>query len=574
MNPKAKERRGVFMNLPRAPLSAEDLARLEQCGIAREIAEQAMLRRVESVDGAALVGHKGGCNCAGIVFPNVSPGDEHVREYRLRRDRPEFEQTPDGSMKERGKYLSPPGRRNLLYFIPGTHPAWLGDASLPIMLTEGEKKCLALWNLGWHDLSNVVERPRWLAIALPGVWNWRGTTGKALGPDGGRRDVKGVISDFDRINWKHRRVVIIFDAKVTTNDSVAAARRELAKELTRRGAIVELIDFPEVAGVNGIDDLIGAWGPEKALDLLNAAQPLDSTRDETNVKEIADEITASAAFAKDAGGKLYAFQKGVYKPTGEQFILSRGKELLLKWRLAAGWTSRKGKEVVEYIRVDAPQLWDEPPRDTINVLNGLLSVRTKTLAPHSPDHLSPIQSPVNYDPHARCPAWEKFNSQVFPADAEPIAWEIPAWLMTPDTSIQKAVLLTGEGSNGKSTYLRGIIAFIGKQNTTAISLHKLEGDKYAAARLVGKLANVCPDLPSAHLSSTSMFKALTGGDVLSAEYKYHDSFEYVPFAKPCSARTSRPAVMILLTDSFDGGKWFHSPEPSRRVLKEQFHAKN
>jgi putative DNA primase/helicase len=28
-----------------------------------------------------------------------------------------------------------------------------------------------------------------------------------------------------------------------------------------------------------------------------------------------------------------------------------------------------------------------------------------------------------------------------------------------------------------------------------------------------------------------MFKALTGGDVLSAEYKYHDSFEYVPFAK-------------------------------------------
>ena len=32
-------------------------------------------------------------------------------------------------------------------------------------------------------------------------------------------------------------------------------------------------------------------------------------------------------------------------------------------------------------------------------------------------------------------------------------------------------------------------------------------------------------------SSTSMFKALTGGDVVSAEYKFRDSFEYIPFCK-------------------------------------------
>jgi putative DNA primase/helicase len=80
-------------------------------------------------------------------------------------------------------------------------------------------------------------------------------------------------------------------------------------------------------------------------------------------------------------------------------------------------------------------------------------------------------------------------------------------------------------------YLRACVAFIGKSNTAALSLHKLEQDKFAAARLVGKLANICPDLPSVHLASTMMFKALTGGDVLSAEYKFKDSFEYVPFCK-------------------------------------------
>lgn len=454
-----------------------------------------------------------------------------LREHRLRRDRPELEQKPDGTLKERGKYLSPPGHGNLLYFTPGTDPKWLADPTLPVAITEGEKKCLALFGLAWYGLGDVATCPRWLPIALSGVWNFRGTVGKAPGPDGDRRDVKGVIPDFDRIVWMGRRVATIFDRNVATNDSVAAARRELSKELTRRGAIVEVIDLPEVDGVNGIDDLIGALGPGAALKLFDGAKPFDSSRHETNVKEIADEITASASFAKDAGGKLYVYQDGVYKPTGEQFILSRVKALLLAWRLGHGWTSRKGKEVAEYIRVDAPQLWDEPPRNVINVLNGLLNVTSRTLALHSPDHLSSIQLPVAYDPGARCPAWDKFNSQVFPSDAESIAWEIPAWLMTPDTSIQKAVLLTGEGSNGKSTYLRGVIAFIGKQNTAAISLHKLEQDKYAAARLVGKLANVCPDLPSAHLSSTSVFKALTGGDVVGAEYKYHDSFEYVPFAK-------------------------------------------
>lgn len=251
----------------------------------------------------------------------------------------------------------------------------------------------------------------------------------------------------------------------------------------------------------------------------------------TSVKEIADEIARTSRFAKAAGGKLYVHDKGVYKALGEQFVFRRVKALLLTWGLGDAWSSRKAKEVFEYIRVDAQQLWEEPPRDIINVANGLLDVRTGTLAPHSPDHLSMIQLPVLYDPNARCPSWEKFIMEVFPDDSHSIAWEIPAWLMTPDTSIQKAVLLTGEGSNGKSTYLRALVAFMGKANTTAISLHKLETDKYAAARLFGKLANICPDLPSAHLSSTSVFKILTGGDVLGAEYKYHDSFEFVPFAK-------------------------------------------
>jgi hypothetical protein len=37
-----------------------------------------------------------------------------------------------------------------------------------------------------------------------------------------------------------------------------------------------------------------------------------------------------------------------------------------------------------------------------------------------------VQLPVKFDPSARCPAWDKFISEVFPGDSEAIAWEIPA----------------------------------------------------------------------------------------------------------------------------------------------------
>jgi putative DNA primase/helicase len=145
--------------------------------------------------------------------------------------------------------------------------------------------------------------------------------------------------------------------------------------------------------------------------------------------------------------------------------------------------------------------------------------------------LSPVQLPVKFVPDARCPRWDKFIGEVFPGDSEAIAWEIPAWLMTPDTSIQKAILLMGDGANGKSTYLRAVLAFIGKRNTAAVSLHRLENGRFSAARLIGRLANICPDLPSTDLDSTSVFKAITGGDPVQAEYKFKDSFEFIPYSR-------------------------------------------
>jgi hypothetical protein len=50
------------------------------------------------------------------------------------------------------------------------------------------------------------------AVGL-GIYNWQGTIGKTVGPDGSRMDVKGAIPDLDWLVWAERRVVIAYDAE-------------------------------------------------------------------------------------------------------------------------------------------------------------------------------------------------------------------------------------------------------------------------------------------------------------------------------------------------------------------------
>ena len=249
------------------------------------------------------------------------------------------------------------------------------------------------------------------------------------------------------------------------------------------------------------------------------------------VKFLADAICEHNHFAQDAGGKLYRYVKGDYKRKAENYVRAEVKRLCVQLNAADQWSTKLAAEVVEFIRVDAPELWEQPSMEMLNVKNGLLRLRDRKLLPHSPKHLSTVQLQVDYDPQANCPAIEKFVTEVFPEDAIDLAWEIPGWLMVPDVSIQKAILLTGEGANGKSTYLTMLIAFIGKANTAGVALHKLEKDKFAGARLLGRLANICPDLPSEHLSGTSTFKQIVGGDTIDGEYKFRDSFDFVPFCR-------------------------------------------
>ena len=184
-------------------LTPSDYAALEERWIDREVADRAGLRRVDSLN---IVWRKSG-NYAGIIIPYFRPGADYVREYRPRHDHPEMEYDSTGGLKPRQKYLSPPGRSKFLYLPPGTPQHLLRDVS--VVITEGEFKTLALWQLANH---RAPDQPRFLPVGVSGVCNRRGTIGKPNGPDGSRLDVKGAIPDLDWIARNKRRVVIAYDA--------------------------------------------------------------------------------------------------------------------------------------------------------------------------------------------------------------------------------------------------------------------------------------------------------------------------------------------------------------------------
>lgn len=247
--------------------------------------------------------------------------------------------------------------------------------------------------------------------------------------------------------------------------------------------------------------------------------------------KVAGLITAEHHFARDEGDALYIYEKGVYRAKGERRIKALAKRLIP----SSAWSTHLVNETIEYIRADARRLWEAPPLDVLNLENGLLDIKRRKLSAHTPEHLSWVQLPVCYDARARCPGWEKQIKETFPEDAVKAgtAWEIVAWLMLPLKTTQKALLLLGPGGSGKSTFLNALIAFLGgRNNVTGLSMQTLETVRFATARLIGKLANICPDLPSKHLETSDVFKKLTGGDfMIPGEYKFRDSFDFTSFVR-------------------------------------------
>ena len=476
-----------------AELGPQDHRKLEARWIDRRLAIAAQIRRVSSQEGREIVGRKHG-DMSGIIIPYFWPGDSGAREYRLRRDNPDMEVgSVPGSFKEKNKYISPPGRGNLLYLPPNVKKEELGDTKINVILTEGELKALALDRAAFMEEGNR----KFLPVAVSGVWNWRGIIGKTKGSDGSRRDVHGVIPDIERFAWSGRKVFIAFDADIISKPAVKVARSCLSRELRQRGAHVLYIEWPESQG-KGVDDFLASQGPDAFFELLD------------------NSITSDGASGWHA--RLATSKEG--KPVGSLANVMAALRYAPEWDGVLGYNEFSTETVA-----CAPTPWGRQPghvwKDVDDIYaaewlqkNGIpASVKTCTeaiqaVASESPFH--PVKTYLNglvWDGEPRVDCWPMHYAGVAPSNYSSAVgrrWLISAVarIFEPGCKADCCLILQGDQGVGKSTLL-SILG--GDWYTDEVAEF---GTKDANVGLLGVWIIELPELDNFNRAETSRVKAV------------------------------------------------------------------
>lgn len=232
--------------------------------LTNELIDAAGLKRVPDFEGRRITGWAKR-NCAGILIPFPTLDGSISQAFRIRRDNPDKRVDLKGETKIERKYAQPYGQRNYIYWAPGTTAEDIQNPAIPLVITEGEYKTLALWRLSMHEAT----APRFLPIGLGGVDAWMGRDGKQDLPGGGQTETTGIIPDMRRIVWQDRKVIIAYDADLHRKPTVKASRKRLAVELRTAGAIVAYLEWDERSG-KGVDDWLSEVGPGPALAAIDA----------------------------------------------------------------------------------------------------------------------------------------------------------------------------------------------------------------------------------------------------------------------------------------------------------------
>ena len=217
---------------------------LERSGISPEQAERAGMYPVESARDIYEDFHR----LPAIVIPYLDPitGDALTfvrdgKELPFARVRYLAEPPKRRGQRKAQRYGQPLKSGVHPYFPVVDGADWktvFEDTSIPICITEGEKKALA------SCLAGVPT------VGLGGVFNFMN-----------EGDLLPALRDID---WKGRTAFLAFDSDAATNPMIMTAEARLADHLSKLGAEVHVVRLPD--GKNGakqgIDDYLVAYGPE------------------------------------------------------------------------------------------------------------------------------------------------------------------------------------------------------------------------------------------------------------------------------------------------------------------------
>jgi putative DNA primase/helicase len=245
----------------------------------------------------------------------------------------------------------------------------------------------------------------------------------------------------------------------------------------------------------------------------------------------------------DSASRIFYYQNGVFHHDFNEQVLRC---------LISAYCTHNGKmelcspqsmqKMLSYIANMTPPAPLVPPMSVINFRNGMYGVVKGMFTPHSPEYQSLIQIPVDYDPNAKGVAWKEFIEGVVPEDSIEALWRVIGLLLIPFTKAQKAIILLGEGSNGKGMFLEALQHLIGEHNYSVLMLNQIN-DRFSTSLLVGKLANIATEESIAPLEDSAIFKSIVAGEPISVDIKHKQPVMAKIFARLVLATNSLPKTM-------------------------------
>lgn len=242
-----------------------------------------------------------------------------------------------------------------------------------------------------------------------------------------------------------------------------------------------------------------------------------------------------------------AFTDGIYwcynRHTGMWQVINRADLIsivvhTMQLRVKATWPGNTLDVLQGYIN-RRPEDWPERS-DLICCKSGMINImadnlKEEALLPHDPQYGARAQIPCEFNTknYAKINRWLQFLDEVFPKKIEKVKIDVLqqffGYCLLTDCRFAKALWLVGGGNNGKSVVIDVLTGMLGEENVSSLGMHEL-GERFRTYALENKYANLSGETTREAIGA-DVFKKLTSGDLVSAERKYGELYQFRNFAK-------------------------------------------
>jgi|GEM_PF-801203 len=213
------------------------------------------------------------------------------------------------------------------------------------------------------------------------------------------------------------------------------------------------------------------------------------------------------------------------------------------------WESTKKREIVECIKITGRRREvKECCKTWIHTLSGIVDYVTGETIAATPDYFLTSPIPHKIGSSDNIPTINKLFTDWL-GDRKQVLYEWIAYNLIDDYPMHRMLILFGRGRNGKSQYTELLSRFIGRKNTTATDLEKVIDSRFEASKLYRKKSALIGETNFTAIKSSARIKALTGADMLTAEYKNKDPFDFTNSAKITISTNNLPESLDK-TDAF------------------------